>query len=162
MPVHDDDVLAECAQIGGACQATRSGADDDDAIVVTGSRIPQPNLYTTSPVTQLTADDITTQGVTRVEDMTNQLPQVFAAQGSNVSNGASGTAQVNLRGLGANRSLVLLNGNRPGPAGVRGQVGAFDLNVIPDSIINRVEILKDGAAATYGLRETPSGCPERR
>src|SRR5688572_5430223 len=94
--------------------ATAHAQEEDEAIVVTGSRIPQPNLVTTSPVTQLTADDITTSGVTRVEDLTNQLPQVFAAQGSNVSNGASGTAQVNLRGLGANRTLVLIDGHRMG------------------------------------------------
>ena len=50
--------------------------------------------------------------VTLVNAKTNELPQVFAAQGSNVSNGASGTAQVNLRGLGANRTLVLMNGQR--------------------------------------------------
>ena len=88
--------------------------DDEEAIVVTGSRIPQPNLVTTSPVTQVTSEDITTQGVTRIEDMTNQLPQVFAAQSSTVSNGATGTAQVNLRGLGAARTLVLIDGRRMG------------------------------------------------
>ena len=64
--------------------------------------------------------------------------------------GGPGITSISLRGLGAQRSLVLLNGQRPGPAGVRGQVGSFDLNVIPDSIINRVEILKDGASSIYG------------
>ena len=59
---------------------------------MTGSRIAQPNLETTSPVTQVTADDIAVQGVTRVEDLVNQLPQAFAAQNASVSNGATGTA----------------------------------------------------------------------
>ena len=122
--------------------------DDDEAIVVTGSRIPQPNLVTTSPVTQLTADDITTQGVTRVEDMTNQLPQVFAAQGSNVSNGASGTAQVNLRGLGANRTLVLINGHRMAYGSPNS--APADLNQIPGAMVERVEVLTGGASAVYG------------
>ena len=105
-------VLAAAAAAMAGAPAMAQDADEEEAIVVTGSRIPQPNLVTTSPVTQLTAEDITTAGVTRVEDLTNELPQVFAAQGSNVSNGASGTAQVNLRGLGAGRTLVLIDGHR--------------------------------------------------
>jgi len=109
--------------------AAPAAENESDMIIVTGSRIPQANLVTTSPVTQVTAEDITTAGVTRVEDLTNQLPQVFAAQGSNVSNGASGTAQVNLRGLGATRNLVLINGRRM-PYGSPNSAPA-DLNTIP-------------------------------
>ena len=69
-------------------------------IVVTGTRIKQPNLESASPVTVLTAAEVTNTGTTRVEDLVNSLPQVFAGQGSNYSNGASGTATLNLRGLG--------------------------------------------------------------
>ena len=141
-------MAAAAAALTGAPAHAQDAGDDDDAIVVTGSRIPQPNLYTTSPVTQLTADDITTQGVTRVEDMTNQLPQVFAAQGSNVSNGASGTAQVNLRGLGANRTLVLIDGHRMGYGSPNSP--AADLNQIPGAMVERVEVLTGGASAVYG------------
>lgn len=75
-------------------------------IIVTGSRIPQPNLVTTSPVTQVTGEDIDSAGVTRIEDLISQLPQAFAAQNSTVSNGASGTATVSLRNLGSSRTLV--------------------------------------------------------
>lgn len=64
-------------------------------VVVTGSRIAQPNLETTSPVTQVTAEDVVTQGVTKIEDLVNQLPQAFAAQNATVANGATGTATVN-------------------------------------------------------------------
>lgn len=123
-------------------------AEETDAIIVTGSRIPQANLITTSPVTQITADDITTAGVTRVEDLTNQLPQVFAAQGANTSNGATGTAQVNLRGLGANRNLVLINGRRM-PYGSPLSAPA-DLNQIPGALVERVEVVTGGASAVYG------------
>lgn len=123
-------------------------AEETDAIIVTGSRIPQANLITTSPVTQITADDITTAGVTRVEDLTNQLPQVFAAQGANVSNGATGTAQVNLRGLGANRNLVLINGRRM-PYGSPNSAPS-DLNQIPGALVERVEVVTGGASAVYG------------
>lgn len=128
-----------------AAPATEAEAD---TIIVTGSRIPQANLVTTSPVTQITAEDITTAGVTRVEDLTNQLPQVFAAQGANTSNGATGTAQVNLRGLGANRNLVLINGRRM-PYGSPNSAPA-DLNQIPGALVDRVEVLTGGASAVYG------------
>jgi iron complex outermembrane receptor protein len=78
-------------------------------------------------------------------------PQVTAAISSEgVSNGGSGANTISLRGLGAARTLVLVNGRRAGPAGTRGGVSSFDLNVIPLSAIERVEILKDGASSLYG------------
>jgi outer membrane receptor protein involved in Fe transport len=117
-------------------------------VVVTGSRIAQPNLETTSPVTQVTADDIAVQGVTRVEDLVNQLPQAFAAQNANVSNGATGTATVNLRGLGSPRTLVLVDGRRMPYGGVTNS--AADLNQIPAAMVERVEVLTGGASAAYG------------
>ena len=80
--------------------------------------------------------------------MLNNLPQVFADQGGNVSNGATGTATVNLRGLGAERTLVLVNGRRL-PAGSPRSVAA-DLNQIPAALIKRVEVLTGGASAVYG------------
>ncbi len=124
---------------------------DDTAveeIVVTGSRIPQPNMKSISPVTQITSQDIKAQGVTRVEDMINALPQAFAAQGANISNGASGTATVNLRGLGTSRTLVLIDGRRMTPGSP--VAPAADLNFIPSSLIERVEVNTGGASAVYG------------
>ncbi|MFO1187235.1 MAG: TonB-dependent receptor plug domain-containing protein [Alphaproteobacteria bacterium] len=70
-------------------------------IVITGSRIPQKNLITTSPVVTIGSADVNTQGITKVEDLTNNLPQVFAGQNATVSNGSNATATVDLRGLGA-------------------------------------------------------------
>ena len=119
-----------------------------ETVVVTGSRIAQPNLTTTSPVTQVTAADITTAGVTRVEDLVNQLPQAFAAQNATVSNGATGTATVDLRGLGSPRTLVLVDGRRMPYGGVTNS--AADLNQIPTMMVERVEILTGGASAVYG------------
>jgi hypothetical protein len=81
-------------------------------IVITGTRIPQPNLTSASPVTVLSSQDIKLSGTTRTEDLLNSLPQSFAAQGSTVSNGATGTAEANLRGIGSARTLVLINGRR--------------------------------------------------
>ena len=83
---------------------------------VTGSRIPSANLNSTSPVTTVGAQDIKLEGVQNVENLLNNLPQVFADFGANESNGATGTATVNLRNLGAQRTLVLINGRRL-PAG---------------------------------------------
>jgi outer membrane receptor protein involved in Fe transport len=119
-----------------------------DEIVVTGSRIPQPNLVTTSPVTQVTSEDIDNTGVSRVEDLITQLPQAFAAQNSTVANGASGTATVSLRNLGADRTLVLIDGRRMG-YGAPNDVAA-DLNQIPAQLVERVEVLTGGASAVYG------------
>ncbi len=119
-----------------------------DRIEVTGSRIPAANLESTSPITTINAADIKVDGLRSVENLLNNLPQVFAAQGSNISNGSTGTAQVNLRGLGANRTLVLVNGRRLPYGSVN--TSAADLNQIPASLIRRVEILTGGAGAVYG------------
>ena len=117
-------------------------------IVVTGSRIRSANLESTTPVTQVTAADVVTQGVTRIEDLVNQLPQAFAAQNVTVSNGATGTATLNLRGLGSPRTLVLVDGRRMPYGGVTNS--AADINQIPTQMIERVDILTGGASAVYG------------
>jgi len=119
-------------------------------IVVTGSRIRSANLESTSPVTQVTAADVVTQGVTRIEDLVNQLPQAFAAQNVTLSNGATGTATLNLRGLGSPRTLVLIDGRRMPYGGVTSASAAPDINQIPTSMIERVDILTGGASAVYG------------
>ena len=119
-------------------------------VVVTGSRIAQPNLETSSPVTQVTSEDVITQGVTKIEDLINQLPQAFAAQNGTVSNGATGTATVNLRGLGSARTLVLIDGRRMPAGGVTAGSYAADLNQIPTAMVERVEVLTGGASAVYG------------
>src|ERR1044071_6585421 len=95
--------------ISSQAQAQAAAASNEEVaeVVVTGTRIPTPNLESVSPVTAIGASEIKAQGVTRVEDIINSLPQAFAAQGSSISNGSNGTASVNLRGLGASRTLVL-------------------------------------------------------
>jgi len=117
-------------------------------VEVTGSRIPTLNTEGASPVTVLSAKDIKIDGVRNVEDMLNNLPQVFAAQGAAISNGASGTATANLRGLGSDRTLVLVNGKRLPAGSVKDS--APDLNEIPAGLIKRVEVLTGGAGAVYG------------
>ena len=148
-------MLCGAALSGLAAPAlAQAGAPQADVaeIVVTGTRIPSPNLESVSPVTAISAAEIKAQGVTRVEDMINSLPQAFAAQGGSVSNGASGTATLNLRGLGSSRTLVLIDGRRlmPGdPASGPGGLGA-DVNFIPSALVQRVDVLTGGASAVYG------------
>ncbi|MEO7205298.1 MAG: TonB-dependent receptor [Steroidobacteraceae bacterium] len=118
-------------------------------VVVTGSRISVPNQVSISPVTFVSSVDIAASGVTRVEDLLNELPQVFASQGANISNGATGTAEVDLRGLGPKRTLVLVNGLRLGPGDPR-TGGSSDINMIPAEMIDSIEVLTGGASSTYG------------
>ena len=121
-----------------------------EAIVVTGSRIQKANLVSSSPVIQIEAEDLAFQGTTRVEDMLRTLPQVYSAQNASQSNGATGTATLNLRNLGAERTLVLVNGRRlPAGSPLQGGVGA-DINQIPGALIKSVEVLTGGSSATYG------------
>lgn len=131
-----------------AQDATGEGTEDASTIVVTGSRLASPNLDSASPVTVVSAEEIANTGTTRVEDLVNSLPQVFAGQGSNYSNGASGAATLNLRGLGSERNLVLVNGRRlvPGDPGS----SAADINVIPGAMVKRIDVLTGGASSVYG------------
>ena len=117
-------------------------------IVVTGSRIKSANLEATTPVTQITSADVVTQGVNRIEDLVNQLPQAFAAQNVTVANGSNGTATLNLRGLGSPRTLVLVDGRRM-PYGSATN-SAANINSIPTQMIERVDVLTGGASAVYG------------
>ncbi|HEY0311165.1 MAG TPA: TonB-dependent receptor [Allosphingosinicella sp.] len=128
--------------------ANGEGEDTSGGIVVTGTRIPQPNLTSASPITVVNAAEVKLQGTARTEDIINSLPQSFAAQGSNISNGATGTATVNLRGLGSRRTLVLVNGRRLMPGDPRSPVA--DINFIPALAVDRIDVLTGGASSVYG------------
>jgi iron complex outermembrane recepter protein len=123
-----------------------------ERIEITGTRIPSPNLESASPVAVISAQDIKFEGVTRVEDMLNSLPQVFADYGANLSNGATGTATVNLRNLGATRTLVLMNGKRLPIGDPQPFTAGYppDINQVPAPLIQRIEVLTGGASAVYG------------
>src|SRR5215213_6993764 len=125
-------------------------AADQGDILVTGSRIPQPNLTSTSPVTVLNSAEIKLQGTTRTEDIVNSLPQAFAGQGGNLANGATGTATVDLRNLGSSRTLVLINGRRLQAGDPAQNVPVADINFIPAAMVRRVDVLTGGASSVYG------------
>jgi outer membrane receptor protein involved in Fe transport len=144
-------ILRHSLTAGATALAIASPAQAQESlgeIVVTGSRIKSANLESTTPITQVTAADVVTQGVTRIEDLVNQLPQAFAAQNVTVSNGSTGTATLDLRGLGSPRTLVLIDGRRMPYGDVTNS--AADINQIPTQMIERVDILTGGASAVYG------------
>ncbi|UCX04800.1 TonB-dependent receptor [Shewanella glacialimarina] len=121
-----------------------------ERIEITGSRIQRQDMETASPVTVIDAAAIRAEGFTSVDELLQaQTSMAGAAVGSSTNNGADGIAQVDLRGMGSQRTLVLLNGRRMVNSG-SGADSAVDLNAIPVAMIARVEILKDGASAVYG------------
>ena len=130
-------------------QAEEATAAPLTEVVVTGSRLKTPNETSISPISTVSASDITATGLTRVEDVLNNLPMVFAGMNSTTSNGADGTASINLRGLGNQRTLVLVNNRRLGPGAGDGR-NYSDINEIPASLIQRVDILTGGASSVYG------------
>ena len=120
-----------------------------EEIITTGSRLSMnPNLASAVPVLSVTGEEGAIRGNVRIEDFVNVLPQVFAGQASEISNGASGTATLNLRGLGSQRTLVLIDGRRL-PYGSSGSSSA-NLDIIPLQLVERVDILTGGASAVYG------------
>lgn len=113
-------------------------------IVITGSRIPRSDLTAFSLVTMVRGDEFDLVGATSPEELLNQLPQVNPSQGGFVNAPAS-AATIDLRGLGASRTLVLVNGHRLMRGDPRYLVP--DVNSIPTALIRRVEVLTGGAAA---------------
>ena len=138
------------AQAPGAAPAE---ATEDDSvaqgedIVVTGTLIRNPNLEQSTPVNVTTSDTIELKQSNLAEEVLRELPGVVPSIGSAVNNGNGGASFVDLRGLGSERNIVLLDGNRLVPSGLRGRV---DLNNIPLALVERVDALTGAAVTTYG------------
>jgi len=140
---------ATAAALGMVSSAAAQEAGGNvETVVVTGSRIPQAGLYAASPVTAVGQQELKFEGTTNVINLINNLPQVVADQTSTMSNGATGTANIDLRGLGASRTLVLINGSRLQPGDPI--VPEPDVNDIPAALVDHVEVLTGGASAVYG------------
>ena len=136
-----------CASLLGAA-ATRADDAPIEEIVVTGSRIVRPDFESASPVVTIPAARFQDTGSVNVEQTLNSMPQFVGSWGSTSNNpGQNGQAQLSLRGLNNTATLVLLDGRRLVPASGNGVV---DVNVIPPSLIDRVEVLTGGASAVYG------------
>ena len=118
-----------------------------EEVVVTGSRIRRADFEANAPVATLGSDQIELTATVNTEQLLNTMPQMVPGLDRTSNNPGNGTATVNLRGLGSNRTLVLLNGTRAVPTT---QGGTVDINNIPTSLIERVEVLTGGASAVYG------------
>jgi len=144
-------------------------AQDDEVeatleeVIVTGSRIRRDTFSSATPVDVVLTESASARGITDMASLlrsttvamgspqlTSSISAAASTETSAPGNGGLGTNTLSIRGLGANRTLVLLNGRRVGPSGVRGSVSSFDLNAIPLAAVERVEILKDGASSIYG------------
>ena len=121
----------------------------EEIITVTGSTIERKTLTTPAPLTMLNREDLTAAGRATVGDILQKLPEQSNAINAQANNGGDGSTRISIRGLGANRTLTLLNGRRF-VAGGSGANTSVDLNAIPLAMIERVEVLKDGASAVYG------------
>lgn len=156
-PVHAQEAEEADQPDEAAEEETVQASSDGEVIFVTGSRIRRDEFTAPAPLTIIDPQIATRQGLNSTADMIQGSPiaagssQITDAISSNfLTNGGTGAQTISLRGLGAERTLVLLNGRRAGPAGTRGSVSAFDLNVLPQSIVGQVDLLKDGASSIYG------------
>jgi len=141
-PTASDDAGNASGQVGGAASL--------DEIQVTGSRIRRTGMNTPTPVTVMSADQLGTMAPGNMIDALDQVPQFFNNNSPNTAASkadSAGASNANLRGLGAKRTLVLLNGNRVVPSN---RLGNIDINLFPDDLISRVEVVTGGASAAYG------------
>lgn len=146
--LRDAVVLALVVGVGGTgtAIAQEAGTTNLDKIEVTGSRIKSADIETSQPVLTLTRQDIDKQGVTSVADVLQRVAANGAALNRTFNNGGDGSSGIALRNLGSARTLVLVNGRR----WTTGLDGSVDLNTIPTAMVERIDILKDGASTIYG------------
>ena len=149
-------LLAPGAAFAQDATNTQEAASTIDEVVVVGSRIRRDNFNAPSPTQVVTREEATLQGFASTTEalqstaVTGGTSQINNSYGGYVTNGGPGANTIGLRGMGPSRTLVLLNGRRVSPAGSRGSVGSADLNVLPTAMIDRVEVLRDGASSVYG------------
>src|ERR1700739_2881786 len=128
-----------------AAESQADQAATMEAVVVTGTRIRAPNLASESPVTAVSDEDIKDQGATNIENVLNEMPQFHVGQSSTAVNHSTGVANLNLRGLGPTRTLVLIDGRRLGPGDPQDANGATcDVNFIPAALVSGVDVLTGG------------------
>lgn len=136
-----------------AAEDAAAAEADEGTITVTGSRIRRPNDTSTIPVTTIVGEQFFQQGQTSVGDTLNDLPQLrstFAQQNPGLGIGIAGLNLLDLRGLGTQRTLVLVNGRRHVPADILNNAVSVDTNTIPNDLIERVDIVTGGNSAIYG------------
>jgi iron complex outermembrane receptor protein len=141
-------VASLCSAAVLAAEAPAAGSEALEEVTITGSLIKSPNQASSSPIMTVSAGDLQQAGQVALQTVMNQMPQ-FASTTSAGSGGqgTGGHVTLNMRGLGSNRNLVLLDGHRLPLADISGNV---DLNLLPDSIVSSVDTITGGASAVYG------------
>lgn len=140
--------MAMFAVMPATAFAAEKGSAEVEEVIVTGSRIARQDYRSNTPIVTVGAEALTNSGVVTVETLLNELPQFVPSVTSTSNNpGGSGQAQVELRGLGTNRTLVLMDGRRIPPSNSDGTV---DLNTIPPGLVESVEVVTGGESSTYG------------
>lgn len=132
---------------GAPALAVQDSAGSDDVVVVTGTRIQSPNVVSSSPVTSVSEVELEFQQEANIERIFRNLPATIPGDGQNVNNGTVGAASIDLRGLGTNRSLILVDGKRLTPYSL---TGIIDTQTIPVNMLERVDVVTGGASAVYG------------
>jgi outer membrane receptor protein involved in Fe transport len=127
-------------------EATTEG---EEVITVTGSLVERKELTTAAPISVVDRQKLEAAGISNVGEILQKLPSQGNAINAQVNNGGDGSTRIDLRSLGSNRTLVLINGRRVVPGGL-GADSSVDIAAIPLAMIERVEVLKDGASAVYG------------
>lgn len=121
-------------------------------MIVTGTRMTSPNLTQSSPVSSIDSETVELRQANFVEEFLREIPGLVPSIGANVNNGNGGSTFVNLRGLGSNRNITLLNGTRVVPADLEGRT---NLDIIPIALIERTDVLTGGAGSVYGADAIP-------
>lgn len=140
-------VGALATAVGYTATASAQQPESIEEITVTGTRITVPGTESASPIFSVGADEIELQGQPEVERILRLLPITKPADGQNVNNGTAGASTINLRGLGSQRNLVLVDGKRATPYNYN---GIIDTSTIPTALIDRIDIITGGASAVYG------------
>ncbi|UVO54927.1 TonB-dependent receptor domain-containing protein [Sphingomonas sp. SUN039] len=141
-------IAGSLASAPAFAQTPAPAAAEEDTIIVTGTLIANPNIASSSPITAVGSEELQLRQTNTAEQILREIPGVIPGNGQQVNNGQSSSGStLNLRGLGSNRNLILLDGRRTVPANFNGTV---DLNNIPLALVDRVEVLTGGASSTYG------------
>lgn len=145
-------LMGSTAVLAASLSSGYAQAQDDDEeiveeVVVTGSLIRNPNLTRSAPVAVVGQQEMEFQASGVVEELLREIPGMVPSIGQQVNNGNGGFSYVNLRGVGSNRNIVLVDGRRMSPSELNGR---FDLNNIPIALLDRIDVLTGGASTTYG------------
>ena len=146
-------MLASAPALAGAAADSPFGPQQREEIYVTGSRIGRNAFDSMSPIDVFTSEDFKASSAVSVDQFLKEIPAFTGFQyDTTTNNGNNGVKMVDLRGCGVKRTLTLINGRRQVGAFVGGpsEIGAVDLNTVPMYMVERIEVLKDGASTTYG------------